>query len=146
MDKKLKNLLETFLKEDLAKQLNSIVKKTKPCTDPTENVYQWDTDNYSLQLSVTRDGAYFLQYVIYNAYNKQINKDFKKYLENLDDDLFIAASNIYNTYYGNLKALNESIENDKDCTKQILNFKNCVHKAVEDKILSLTETYLKTNE
>lgn len=135
MEKLFKDLLTIDLQGE-------IVKLIENCTaiEESNNQKTWWLDNSQVTIGKTPDGSSYVYYLV-SKKNTAID-DFKKYLEELDNDIFVSACENYEMRFGekSLNKLNSLLENPTSETVQYINsFKESVIAVVKAKMEMLNK-------
>lgn len=138
----MEKLLNDFLNVDLHKEIIKLINNSDK-VDNSENSKTWYLGDSEVTIGKTPEGAAFVHYKVDKT--SGIVSDFKKYLENLEDDVFIQACDNFEIRLGNgsLQAMEGLMENPTEQLKEyIREFKNSVQMVVTSRIEALTKKYL----
>lgn len=138
MEKLLKDFLNIDLHQEIIKLINNSDKEVNK-----ENSKTWYLGDSEVTIGKTPEGAAFVHYKVDKT--NGIVSDFKKYLENLEDDVFIQACDNFETKFGigalqNMEKLMEAPT--AGLIDYITEFKNSVKMVVTSRIEALTNKYL----
>ena len=138
----MERLLKDFLSIDLQKEIIKLMENADDveCTETQKTWYLGDSE---VTIGKTPEGAAFVHYKVDR--NKGIIKEFKNFLDGIEDDVFVAACDNFETRVGDgaLQKLQDLMENPKpEIFAYMAEFKESIKDVVNAKIEALKNKYL----
>lgn len=138
----MERLLNDFLSIDLQKEIIKLMENADD-VKCAENQKTWYLGDSEVTIGKTPEGAAFVHYKVDK--NKGIIKQFKDYLENIDDEIFVTACDNFETRVGEgaLQLLQSLMENPEPKLYALMTeFKESVKDVVSNRIETLQKKYL----
>ena len=138
----MEKLIKDFLNIDLHKEIIKLMDNAED-VEFGEDTKTWKLGDAEVTIGHSPEGAAFVHYKVDR--NKGIVKEFKKYLESVDDDIFVAACDNFETKFGegSLQRFEDLMESSNArAIAYIQEFKESIKDVVNSRIEAMRAKYL----